>query len=201
MNDPCPTGYRLPTANELLEIIPPIEQIGTYATTTVESANNGSAIEYSGNQITGETGPGKYVGAGATRIVYGVKKLGTTNAYALRWRYTGAGIDLVDQMANTGGDTYMEITCIKAEPTFNPTSASDFEALDWTSGIVRFFPAAGWRRYDTGTPQSRNSGGLYWSSSVTWTDRAWILYINRANISLGSSNRTGGFSVRCVVEK
>lgn len=60
-------------------------------------------------------------------------------------------------------------------------------------------PAAGYRSYTDGTLYHRGYGGYYWSSSEATSDASY-LYFNGVSVNVRNSNRTLGFSVRCVAE-
>ncbi|MEN5214216.1 FISUMP domain-containing protein, partial [Elizabethkingia anophelis] len=68
------------------------------------------------------------------------------------------------------------------------------------SGIrTLMLPAAGFRSRTDGTLLNRGYDGLYWSSSVA-TSNAISLNFRSSSVIVLSSNRTSGFSVRCVAE-
>ena len=86
----------------------------------------------------------------------------------------------------------------------------------WTSGTSNytsgraigtelFLPAAGYRSTSSGALISRNSIGVYWSSTETTTATlAWYLTFDSSTIVTGSTNtayaRAAGLSVRCIAQ-
>lgn len=62
-----------------------------------------------------------------------------------------------------------------------------------------FLPTSGYRNYDTGLSYDRGQRGSYWSINVA-CQYAGRLDIWNSSISVGSSARSNGYSVRCVEE-
>ena len=60
-------------------------------------------------------------------------------------------------------------------------------------------PAAGYRGSYDGSLSIRGLTGRYWSSTVNGTN-AWYLYFNSSSANTYTTNRSNGFSVRCVSE-
>ena len=58
-------------------------------------------------------------------------------------------------------------------------------------------PVSGYRNYSSGDPFDVGSGGFYWSSSVSGSS-ARFLYFYSSSAALSSSNRAGGYAVRCL---
>ncbi|MGK0256325.1 MAG: hypothetical protein ACI81I_000942 [Arcobacteraceae bacterium] len=77
------------------------------------------------------------------------------------------------------------------ESETNPISNSDT-----AQGNFLKLPAGGGRQGSDGTFSFVQSGG-YWSSSVDSTD-SWYFYTTPVSVNLVNSDRTVGFSVRCV---
>lgn len=63
-----------------------------------------------------------------------------------------------------------------------------------------FFPAAGYRDYADGTPNSGGSLGGYWSSSYYSNDYAWGMDFGSPGTGHDGGNRFYGFTVRCVLQ-
>ena len=66
-----------------------------------------------------------------------------------------------------------------------------------------WYPAVGYRYYDSGALNSVGSNGYYWSASPnpSSSSRAYNLLFYNGNVSpASSSNRSNGYSVRCVRE-
>ncbi|MEF9949594.1 MAG: hypothetical protein RR752_00260, partial [Mucinivorans sp.] len=73
---------------------------------------------------------------------------------------------------------------------FNGTSASP---------TTLFFPASGYRNYNTGSVDYATTNGYYWSSSVYNADNGRNLNFNSSNVNPeNNNNRSNGFPVRCV---
>jgi len=62
-----------------------------------------------------------------------------------------------------------------------------------------FFPAAGYREYNTGVRNGRNTYGAYWSNDVIGTSGRGFDF-NSGFISLGDGLKAYSFSIRCVKE-
>ena len=65
----------------------------------------------------------------------------------------------------------------------------------------RFFPAAGFRKYDTVQLGNRGNCAWYWCSSVISETHGWRVFLGNANTSLAGSSRAQGFTVRCVAQR
>ena len=64
--------------------------------------------------------------------------------------------------------------------------------------MLRYFPAAGIRDYQTGDPSDRGRLGRYWSSSTDTASRGGWLSMGPVESSVGSWYRSTGATVRCV---
>lgn len=203
--DPCPAGWRLPTVEEIAEIMPINGTAGAYATSNTSgnfAAETTTGYYYEEGNTTDKkfvtsTAPAYYYGGGTSSgnngVVYGVKKQGTEYAAAFRWEHVGT------TNSSTGG-SYLKITSVKVAKEFVPTGLASVRDLDWdgSEAVVRYFPAADHRQY-TGFPFRRTEGiGFYWSSSASSETYAWSLYFNGSSAYLSYHNRAYGFSVRCV---
>ena len=62
-----------------------------------------------------------------------------------------------------------------------------------------FLPAAGYRFFSTGHLLYQGENGYYWNSTASSTT-AWYLHFYNINATMSSTDRTYGFSVRCVLE-
>ena len=67
-------------------------------------------------------------------------------------------------------------------------------------GNLLFLPTAGYRGNSSGALINRGGNGPYWSSTEGGAGNAWRLANNAAVLSMIDSQRTLGFSVRCVEE-
>ncbi|MDE7355240.1 MAG: fibrobacter succinogenes major paralogous domain-containing protein [Rikenellaceae bacterium] len=77
---------------------------------------------------------------------------------------------------------------------------SDYGYIKFTSGSNSVeFPAVGRRLTgSSGTLYDAGVYGRYWSSVAGSSNRAYYLYFNSSDLSVGGNNRQCGFSVRCV---
>ena len=67
-------------------------------------------------------------------------------------------------------------------------------------GTQLMLPAAGFRLNDDGALYFRGGSGLYWSSTESDDNNAWLLRFNSSDAFTNIRNRTYGLSVRCVAE-
>jgi len=82
---------------------------------------------------------------------------------------------------------------------YNPANTVGGWSAGWTWGTHAAYPAAGSRNLSTGTIGSAGSSGCYWSSLVSSTTDAYGLGFDSTTVfTRYSSNRSCGFSVRCV---
>ena len=65
------------------------------------------------------------------------------------------------------------------------------------NGNSIYLPAAGYR-YCNGDVSEVGSSGNYWSSTPYGSDRAYFLYFDSGEVSMGDGDRCGGQSVRLV---
>ncbi|MDD2438258.1 MAG: FISUMP domain-containing protein [Massilibacteroides sp.] len=189
--DPCPDGWRLPTADEIAAIMPINSTVGDYdeAANTNYTDESTTATYYTdeGEKVTADYSPASYF-TGSTTIRYGIKQAGTANAAIFKWEYK---------------TTYLIISCLRVDASFTATSASDistaFSSAATSQVLVRYFPAAGYRYVD-GSISSRGTNGLYWSSSShsSASQYAWNLGFSSVSARLNLNGRAYGFSVRCV---
>jgi uncharacterized protein (TIGR02145 family) len=77
-------------------------------------------------------------------------------------------------------------------------------ATNYTTGLrfgnLLFLPAAGYRVNSNGELLNRGSFGFYWSSTEISSSSAWVLTFFSSSAYTGNSDRTFGFSVRCIAE-
>ena len=141
-NDSCPSGWRLPTSQELASILPVTSANGTYA--TVAPQNNVQEATLTG--VAGATAA--YQGAGNdSKIVYGVKFQNSENAMAYRWEYKGVS------------NKYLKITARKVDKNTPVTTVAteDYWSTGNKTDVIRYFQHAG---NDVAT-------GIYWTSGAS----------------------------------
>ncbi|MDD3062311.1 MAG: FISUMP domain-containing protein [Massilibacteroides sp.] len=195
--DPCPDGWRLPTADEIAAIVPVDGTSGTFSTSanTNYAAESTTATYYTdeGTQVTANYSPASYFTGGST-IRYGIKRQGHDDAAIFKWEYGGSSL------------YYLKISSLSVEATFDPGTTATAITAEFTNraseAVVRYFPAAGCRHPSEGTVGVRGTSGYYWSSSShsSTSQSAWSLSFASGSAYLYNSNRAFGFSVRCVSE-
>lgn len=96
--------------------------------------------------------------------------------------------------AGTASPWYSDYSSDYMSGTFN-------YGWNWTDSYynLKWFPAAGYRRYSTGSISSQGTYGYYWTASVSGTS-TYSLYFNKTSVkpSYTTSYRSNGCSVRCV---
>ncbi|MDR2087497.1 MAG: hypothetical protein LBP72_10060, partial [Dysgonamonadaceae bacterium] len=65
-------------------------------------------------------------------------------------------------------------------------------------GASLYFPAAGWRYYDTGALDSRGGIGYYWGSTTSFPTNGYNILLGSQAYKITSYTRQLGLSVRCV---
>ena len=94
-------------------------------------------------------------------------------------------------------DTLLDSNKVEGEWT-TVKSVNGYKFTDKTSGYFVFFPAAGYRLSSNGMLYYADNYGYYWSGSSLSTIGAWYLYVYSDLASQLNSDRTYGFSLRCV---
>ena len=93
---------------------------------------------------------------------------------------------------------------VLANNTVSEISGASWSSADnnYTTGLFYgsylFLPAAGRRDNSSGTLESRDSAGYYWSSSAAGNTYVHVLFFNRFNRAISYYYRTNSFSVRCI---
>ena len=64
--------------------------------------------------------------------------------------------------------------------------------------VSAFLPAAGYRGYDNGQLYNRGYYGVYWSSIQDGSHGCYMDFYNGNTVRTNNTNRSFGFSVRCV---
>lgn len=181
-NNPCPSGYRVPTQHEWALIT---NEGGSSTTTTNDSFSpslNGSNTAYSGATW--------YVPQSNKEIVWVRVSAGKSAITLISNQMNGYALYAKSDIS--GADSDLETAYNTAFTTgTNLTAASAPEPL-------LFLPTGGFRHSTTALLNYTSEYGGYWSSTV-FNSNSYYLYISNTSISAVSySVRANGRSVRCV---
>ncbi|WP_455585289.1 hypothetical protein [Bacteroides sp.] len=219
-SQPCPKGWRIPTKDEYLLILPGEERCGdisfmlqagnepnkyyihpdnTYSETVSE---NGYDTQYVGVRKGYKNGT-----VGKTGTVYALKKKGSDDAYYLRWHIEQAGNKSIDNEGD--GDKYRNVLVISRYPATgndNLTTTNVF-LKNWNNPVdILKMPLSGYINANDRQPGIIYSGSevVYWTSTtngnVSYTMRAKFagdsnsnsIYMNKEEF------RHNGALIRCV---
>lgn len=185
-SQPCPDGYRMPTVTDFMGIFTSPSVIVNMVTGPVEKTEN----------LAGGSFTAQYWGD-RDRSVYGIKKLGTADAYFIKWTY----------MTTSGENAFVRICRWKAgtDATFTGKELADIQEEFTALGLAEEtidFPAAGNITGSSGTYSAGSPGGYYWSSSLNGDG------VHRAEFTSGKmiagdtyNSRVSGHSVRCIKQE
>ncbi len=225
-NQPCPKGWRIPTKNEFQLIIPGSEKAGdipfklsghkgtTYTENLDNDPENGSMSVYIGVK----KGTWTETNAGITNAIYALKKIGTNNAYFLRWHIERSGkYELVNQCTGDKGDPYRNVLVISRYPATNKSILSDSNvrnAAKWNNPVEQIkLPISGYihtgQEYaNSGTTRPAliysGSEAVYWTSTMnsnnSYTVRMKFAGDAASNqiMMYATEIRSNGCLVRCV---
>ncbi|MDR1526905.1 MAG: hypothetical protein LBS46_04440 [Dysgonamonadaceae bacterium] len=179
-NNPCPSGYRVPTQHECALIMNENGNSGSY-NDTFNATDNGDNTAYSGATW--------YVPLNNKKLVWvrvSDKKASTSftsskmNGYAI---YRKADITS------------------NSNPTsvYNTTFAPTVDLTIATHTPLMFLPAAGYRT-GNGTVESTGVNGFYWSSTVQGYGACGMTYSSTVVMAFLNHVRAYGRSVRCIAE-
>ncbi len=183
---PCPEGYRMPTVADFMGIFTPAGVlVNTYSGPVSKSetlADGSFSAQYWGDR---------------SRTMYGIKKLGTADAYYMRWKY----------LTTSAGNGYLKISRWRADAsaTFTgkdlSTIQEEFVALGEPAETITF-AAAGNITGSSGTYSNSAAGGYYWSSSLNGSTGAHRAEFTSGKMIAGDTynSRISGHSVRCIKE-
>jgi hypothetical protein len=201
-NDPCPSGFRVPTQDEW-------ERLGAY------NCNPDNASGYFQTSITGVlSNETKGNGRGLTWIpvVCNTVDYPGRCVPSTGWteNTTSSGYAIYDTeewtAATTSGGVYAawasEIS--PTATTFNDKNGNDYKYpslhADAAPEPLLFLPAAGYRGSNSGTVNYTGNQGYYWSSTVVDTYSLYLNFNSGYVYPSGGSFRANGYSVRCVAE-
>lgn len=183
-SQPCPDGYRLPTAAEFLSIYP--------SNGVVMNMYSGPKILYAEALHTG-TAKAHYWGDKSGMAIFGIKRQGMAEAYLMKWEY----------LTTAAGNAYVKMSrwAADAEATFSGKDLSDvrseFEALGEPDETFAL-PAAGYITGSNGA-YSSSGGGFYWTSTLSGSSVGRLEFQSSTIAMTGTYNsRVSGHSLRCL---
>ena len=186
-SQPCPEGYRMPTVADFMGIFTPAGVlVNTYTGPVSKSetlADGTFSAQYWGDR---------------SRTMYGIKKMGTADAYYMKWEY----------LKTNGGNGYVKISrwTADAAATFTGKDLNaiqeEFVALGESAETITF-AAAGNITGSSGTYSNSSQGGYYWTSSLNGSTGAHRAEFTSGKMIAGDTynSRISGHSVRCIKEQ
>lgn len=186
-SQPCPEGYRMPTVADFMGIFTPAGVlVNTYTGPVSKSetlADGTFSAQYWGDR---------------SRTMYGIKKMGTADAYYMKWEY----------LKTNGGNGYVKISrwTADAAATFTGkdlnTIQEEFVALGEPAETITF-AAAGNITGSSGTYSNSSEGGYYWTSSLNGSTGAHRAEFTSGKMIAGDTynSRISGHSIRCIKEE
>lgn len=186
-SQPCPEGYRMPTVADFMGIFTPAGVlVNTYTGPVSKSetlADGTFSAQYWGDR---------------SRTMYGIKKMGTADAYYMKWEY----------LKTNGGNGYVKISrwTADAAATFTGKDLNaiqeEFVALGEPAETITF-AAAGNITGSSGTYSNSSQGGYYWTSSLNGSTGAHRAEFTSGKMIAGDTynSRISGHSVRCIKEQ
>lgn len=186
-SQPCPEGYRMPTVADFMGIFTPAGVlVNTYTGPVSKSetlADGTFSAQYWGDR---------------SRTMYGIKKMGTADAYYMKWEY----------LKTNGGNGYVKISrwTADAAATFTGkdlnTIQEEFVALGEPAETITF-AAAGNITGSSGPYSNSSQGGYYWTSSLNGSTGAHRAEFTSGKMIAGDTynSRISGHSVRCIKEQ
>lgn len=173
---PCPKGWRIPTADEYLLIFPVNESMGdisfarkehenlNYYTGTIENEIGNASTDY----VIVRKGYNEGT-VGKTGTIYALKKKGAPDAYYLRWHIEQAGSKSIDNPGD--GDLYRNVLVISRYPATEKDILTETNVFtkDWRNPVeILKFPIGGYihaTSFGAGLIYS-GSEVVYWTSST-----------------------------------
>lgn len=225
-NQPCPKGWRLPTKDEFLSIMPGSALAGDIAFKTNSwnlPNNSGDQSHMDGayqvevlSDINGERA--QYVGIKTPGLswgtIYAIKMQGTNKAYRLKW-----DIKLLDSECNPNGTKAQKKRSVLVISRYPASSKDEItesnynkKYTDWDSPVeVLMLPISGYIHSDITSASLIYAGSeaIYWTSTAnTEQNTAYSARIKFSgdntykNLFMWGDERRGyGCSVRCVRDK
>ena len=216
VNQPCPKGWRLPTKDEFLSIVPSsqnagditfLNHSGTYSITEKNDVYNEKAV---------------YVGVPVSEqswgTIYAIKRQGTPNAYRVRWQIQRVGDTANDNdKCDTGSNAqgYRSVLVISRYPAKEDSELTkdnyNTDYTDWDNPVeTLMLPISGYIHVDGGAALIyAGSEAIYHTSTAdTNKNKSWSFRIkfsgdiNQRYLYMWNDERRGyGCSVRCVRDK
>lgn len=190
-NQPCPKGWRLPTVNEFMLIIPADEMAGDI---TFNMHPYEDIFKEEVDKDPDDDSNSIYIGVrkkensvypthGITNTIYALKRAGKDNAYYLRWHIERVGESPRDNHhTNDGdkGDDYRNVLVISRYPATKKSTLSESNittAAQWNYPVEQvILPISGYIHTDLNSPgkggnDSKNRPALIYSGTeaVYWT--------------------------------
>ena len=225
VNQPCPKGWRLPTKDEFLSIVPSSKSAGDITFQEESRKLNKKYFKTENNDVYNE--PAQYVGILPDNekwgTIYAIKRQGTSNAYRVRWQIKRVGNtsdknDMCDQgNNNTGTDAqgYRSVLVISRYPADKTSTLStsnyNTKYTDWENPVeTLMLPISGYIHVEK-VPALIYAGSeaiYYTSTANTGNNQSWSFRIkfsgntyDRYLFMWNEERRSYGCSVRCVRDK
>jgi uncharacterized protein (TIGR02145 family) len=170
-NNPCPTGFRVPTQDDWAVLM---------MTATANSSTTTTGDSFSPFTTTNIS----FTGTRNSNIVWVSVKNGLT-ATPASWSTSdrcGWAIYNASVWNNYTTDANVDLTGAAAPDP------------------LLYLPAAGCRNYYDGSVFNTGSDGYYWSSTVNGGNGRYLFFVSSYVNANGNGYRANGFSVRCVAE-
>lgn len=224
-NHPCPKGWRIPTKDEFQLIIPGTDKAGDIpfrmhsGNTYIEKVSNDPVSGNSSVYVGVRENVYEQTTVGATNSIYALKRIGTDNAYFLRWHVERSSENEIpnENPNNPGkGDQRRHVLVISRYPATSESTLDEDNvstAANWGNPVEQIrLPISGYihlgkGRYGTvERPALIYSGceAVYWTSTkidnVSHTVRMKFAGNNNdAQIKMyPNENRNNGCLIRCV---
>ncbi|MFT4070704.1 MAG: FISUMP domain-containing protein [Dysgonamonadaceae bacterium] len=183
-NNPCPSGYRVPTQHEWALIL----NEGGSSTAIDNDLFNATSSDV-GIRLD-SSGDTWYVPQNNKEVVWvRVSYKRTIAGYYRTGRMNGWAIYAKSDVGDGSGSAATYNTAFAVNTDLTLASAPD---------PLLFLPTASQRNYTNGAIPKASPYGYYWSSTVSG-DKSYSLYLSNAQVGVaGDVNRAFGRSVRCV---
>lgn len=216
VNQPCPKGWRLPTKDEFLSIVPSSQNAGDITFLN----HNGTYSETEYNDVHNEKAV--YVGVPEKKqswgTIYAIKRQGTSNAYRVRWQIKRVGNTSNEgDRCDTGGDAqgYRSVLVISRYPAKKDSelTTTNYKTsyTDWDNPVeTLMLPISGYIHVDGGaaliyagseaiyhTSTADTNNNKFWSFRIKFSGDKPYRYLYMWN----DERRGYGCSVRCVRDK